>query len=279
MRPFIAPPPFDPDLCESGPGDWSPIASAGAMSSFCGIFAGFVFAGIIVVIGEKNPSGGDGHASRGLRLLLPCFFGLAAASYLYALATGELVCLRATTEQLFSGAILAADAVVVIVALAWLLPAYERNKHGEVPFFRGLVQFAAQFSILMLTVSSVGFNNSVLRRQASAWADAAVWVSGAALMVTVFLCWWKPLPDNAPPPPMAPDYWRDEALLNDRVSVSAWTALALSGLLAVASGIAVGIPYENWTAMSPWLVYTLGEAALLVPGAVVITAMRALPRV
>lgn len=277
MRPLIPPPPFTPDLCQSGPSDWSPIASASAMSSFCGIFAGFVFAGIIVVIGEKNPSGGDGHASRGLRLLLPCFFGLAVASYLYAVATGELVCLRAMTEQLFSGAILAADAVVVIVALAWLLPAYERNKHGEVPFFRGLVQFAAQFSTLMLTVASLGFNNSVLRRQASAWSDAAVWVSGAGLMLAVFLCWWRPPPDNASPP-LAPDYWRDEVLLNDRVSVSTWTALALSGLLAVVSGIAVGIPHENWRAMSPWLVYTLGEAALLVPGAVMVTAMRALPR-
>ncbi|MFJ3199542.1 hypothetical protein [Streptomyces sp. NPDC086989] len=202
MTPYAlaAPPPFVPDNCQNGPGDWSAVGSASAMSAFCGIFAGFVFAGVVVVIGEKNPPGGDGHASRGLRLLLPCFFGLAAASYLYALASGELVCLRATTEQLFSGAILAADAVVVIAGLAWLLPAYQRNRHGEVHFFRGLVQFAAQFSVLMLIVSSIGFDNAVLRRHASPWSDAASWVSGAALMLLVLLCWWRPVP--GPPPPL-----------------------------------------------------------------------------
>ncbi|KPI05641.1 hypothetical protein OV450_3959 [Actinobacteria bacterium OV450] len=280
MTPYAlaAPPPFVPDNCQNGPGDWSAVGSASAMSAFCGIFAGFVFAGVVVVIGEKNPPGGDGHASRGLRLLLPCFFGLAAASYLYALASGELVCLRATTEQLFSGAILAADAVVVIAGLAWLLPAYQRNRHGEVHFFRGLVQFAAQFSVLMLIVSSIGFDNAVLRRHASPWSDAASWVSGAALMLLVLLCWWRPAPPPPPPPPFAQDHWRDETTLNRRVSACAWTTLLLSGLLAVASGIAVGIPYEAWTDMPHWLVYALGEAGLLIPGAVVVAAVRSLPR-
>ncbi|MFF6983564.1 hypothetical protein ACFZAV_39190 [Streptomyces sp. NPDC008343] len=56
------------------------------------------------------------------------------------------MCIRAITEQLFSGAILATDALIAIVALTWLLPAYDRNKHGEVRFFRGLIQVAAQFS-------------------------------------------------------------------------------------------------------------------------------------
>jgi hypothetical protein len=30
--------------------------------------------------------------------------------------------------------------------------------------------------------------------------------------------------------------------------------------------------------MPPWLVYSLSEAALLIPGAIIVTAMRALPR-
>jgi hypothetical protein len=71
------------------------------MSAFCGILAGFVFAAVVMVIGEKNATGGDGHAPRGLRLLLPSFLGLAVAGYLYTLTAGELVCRRALTEQLF----------------------------------------------------------------------------------------------------------------------------------------------------------------------------------
>ena len=41
--------------------DWNSIASAEAMSAFCGIMAGFVLAGLVTVIGQRNPEGGDGH--------------------------------------------------------------------------------------------------------------------------------------------------------------------------------------------------------------------------
>lgn len=187
---------FTPDTCVLGTDgiDWNSIASAEAMSAFCGIMAGFVLAGLVTVIGQKNPEGGDGHASRGLKLFLPCFIGLATASYLYALTAGELVCTRAVTEQLFSGAILAADALIVIVALAWLLPAYDRNKHGEVRFFRGLIQFTAQFAMLMVIVSADGFNNSVLERHVAGWATTLVYGVGVAFMLVILFVWLKPLP-------------------------------------------------------------------------------------
>lgn len=268
---------FVPDTCAGGPADWNPIASAGAMSAFCGVFAGFVFAGIVVVIGQKNPPGGDGHASRGLRLLLPSFFGLASASYLYALVVGELVCPRAMTEQLLAGAILAADAVVVISALAWLLPAYRRDGHHEVRFFRQLIHFTAQFSALMVIVASLAFDNAMLRRQAAPWSDALVWGSGVSLMATLTWCWLRP-PPPCPPSAPTPAHWRDDVVLDRWVGHCAWTTLAVNGALAVAAGVLGGIPYEHWTSMPPWLVYTLGQAGLLLPGAILATALRALPR-
>ncbi|GAA2254300.1 hypothetical protein GCM10010145_22910 [Streptomyces ruber] len=279
--PLVRPDTFTPDTCTRGPADWNPIASAGAMSAFCGVFAGFVFAGIVVVIGQKNPPGGDGHASRGLRLLLPSFFGLATASYLYALVAGEMVCLRSWTGQLLSGAILAADAVVVIAALAWLLPAYQRAGHHEIRFFRQLVHFTAQFSALMVTVASLGFNNAMLRRQAAPWSDALMWGSGVAVMATLTCCWLRPpppYPPTGPRPAPPPARWRDETVLDRRVGHCAWTTLAVSGALAVGAGVLGGVPHEHWARMPRWLVYGLGEACLLLPGAVLATALRALPR-
>ncbi|MGW7244664.1 hypothetical protein, partial [Streptomyces sp. NPDC054804] len=240
----------------------------------------FVLAGIVVVIGEKNPSAGDGHASRGLRLLLPCFVGLATASYLYALTSGELVCSRAITEQLFSGAILAGDAVVVIVALAWLLPAYGRNTHDTVSFFRGLIQFAAQFSVLMVVVSASAFNNSVLHGRAAGWSVALVWSSWVVVASAVFYFWWKrpPIAPTSRPAGQTPEQWRDDVVLNRRVRIASWTTLYVGGVLAIASGVAVGIGYIHWATMQPWLVYSLGEASLLLPGSVIVTAVWAVPR-
>ncbi|MFJ7073458.1 hypothetical protein [Streptomyces sp. NPDC098781] len=280
---------FTPDTCVLGTDgiDWSSIASAEAMSAFCGIMAGFVFAGLVTVIGQKNPAGGDGHASRGLKLFLPCFIGLATASYLYALTSGELVCARAVTEQLFSGSILATDALIVIVALAWLLPAYDRNKNGEVRFFRGLIQVAAQFSMLMVVVSADGFNNSMIEGPVAGWVTSLVYGGGVAFMAAILYFWWKPLPP-APPPPSSlphgvtsagwPAHWRDEIHLNRRVQIAARTAVAVGGLLAVAGGCVVGITWNHWTSMPAWLVYTLAAVTLVLPGLVITTAVRSAPR-
>ncbi|MEV3914905.1 hypothetical protein [Streptomyces canus] len=82
----------------------------------------------------------------------------------------------------------------MIVALAWLLPAYDRNKHGEVRFFRGLIQFTAQFAMLMVIVSTDGFNNSVLERHVAGWATTLVYGVGVAFMLVILFVWLKPLP-------------------------------------------------------------------------------------
>lgn len=265
---------FVPDTCTKGPGDWNPIGSAEALSAFCGIFAGFVFSGVVMVIGQKNPAGGDGHASRGLRLLLPSFFGLAVAAYLYALTSGELVCNRALVEQLFAGAILGAAAPVVITALAWLLLAYERNAHGEVRFFRGLILVAAIFATAMLAVSSVGFHNAWTERTAVWWADWMIWGTLAVSVAALCYFWRKPVP---PTPSGAAANWSYEQHLNKRVNICAWLTLLVSSILAATSAIFVGIPHDQLE-LPVWLVYAMSEAALVVPASIVVSAMSAVPR-
>ncbi|WP_246201361.1 hypothetical protein [Streptomyces alboniger] len=54
--------------------------------------------------------------------------------------------------------------------------------------------------------------------------------------------------------------------------------MAAGGLLAVAGGCVVGIAWNHWTSMAPWLAYTLSEITLVLPGLVIITAVRAAPR-
>lgn len=96
----------------------------------------------------------------------------------------------------------------------------------------------------------------------------------------VLFLWWKPLPAAPAPLPsqQTATQWRDEVLLNRRVRVASWTTLCLGGALAIASGVAVGISYQHWTSLPPWLVYTFGEAALVLPGAMIATAVWSVPR-
>ncbi|MFI9762349.1 hypothetical protein ACIHFB_30985 [Streptomyces sp. NPDC051963] len=265
---------FIPDTCAKGPGDWNPIGSAQALSAFCGIFAGFVFSGIVMVIGQKNPPGGDGHASSGLRLLLPSFFGLAVAAYLYAVITGELVCRRAQVEQLFAGAILAADAAVVIAALAWLLLAYGRNAHGELSFFRGLILVAAIFAMAMLAVSSVGFHNTWTEHTAAWWVDWMVWGTLAILVAMAVIFWRKPVPST---PSGSAANWPYTHYFNKRVNVCAWLTLMVSAILAAASASFVGVPYDQLN-LPVGVVYAMSEVAFVVPALIVVAAMRAVPR-
>ncbi|WP_369188106.1 hypothetical protein [Streptomyces sp. R08] len=264
---------FDPDVCTNGPLDWNPIGSAGAFSAFCGILAGFVFSGVVMVIGQQNPAGGDAHASRGLRLLMPSFFGLAVTSYLYSVVTGELVCKRALVEQLFVGGILAANAVVVIAALSWLFLAYGRNSDGEVRFLRGLVLVSAIFAMFMLATSSVGFHNAWTDRKAAGWADWMVWGSFVALIAITVFFWWKPVPSV--PGGNAASWPYD--VLNNRVNVSAWLNLLISTGLAGFSGYFVGTPYDQLD-YPRWEIYAMSEAALIVPALIIISVLWALPR-
>ncbi|WP_329347388.1 hypothetical protein OG226_01265 [Streptomyces sp. NBC_01261] len=264
---------FHPNVCTNGPLDWNPIGSAGAFSAFCGILAGFVFSGVVMVIGQQNPMGGDGHASRGLRLLMPSFFGLAVTSYLYSVVTGELVCRRALVEQLFVGGVLAANAVVVIAALAWLFLAYGRNSDGEVRFLRGLVLVSAIFAMFMLATSSVGFHNAWTDRKAAGWADWMVWGSFVALLGGTVVSWRKPVP----PVPAANILGWPYDILNKRVNFSAWLNLLTSAGLAGFSGYFVGTPYDKLN-YPRWEIYAMSEGALIVPAVVIMGVLWALPR-
>src|ERR1700761_8612030 len=70
--------------------DRSPIAAASSQSSISAILAGFVFAGIIVVLSVRAPL--KREAAQALKLLFTAFFGVAVTAYLLADNAGEQTC-------------------------------------------------------------------------------------------------------------------------------------------------------------------------------------------
>ena len=61
-----------PDVCTHGH-DWSPIAAASNQSVIAGVLAGFLFAGIVVVLSQRTSRHQD--STRALKLMLTAFLG------------------------------------------------------------------------------------------------------------------------------------------------------------------------------------------------------------
>ena len=147
-----------PDICTHGH-DWSPIAAAPSQSLIAGVIAGFLFAGIVVVLSQRTRRHQD--STRALKLMLTAFLGLVVTSYLYATLAGEETCPRAETEAVLNGGVLGICGIVLIVSLTWLVAAY----HTDVKildFLRGLAYFASLFVVLLLCVSSTGYIDAEL---------------------------------------------------------------------------------------------------------------------
>ena len=147
-----------PDVCTRGH-DWSPIAAAPSQSLIAGVIAGFLFAGIVVVLSQRTRRHQD--STRALKRMLTAFLGLVVTSYLYAALAGEETCPRAETEGVLNGGVLGTCGIVLIASLTWLVAAYHRDVK-ILDFLRGLVYFASLFVVLLLCVSSTGYIDAEL---------------------------------------------------------------------------------------------------------------------
>lgn len=270
-----------PDTCTSSPGnhpggipapvlDWNPITSAGAASAFAAVLAGFVFAGIVVTLGQPHPDAArQVHADRALKLLLAAFFTLAVDAYLYAISGGEQVCLRGDTEQAMNGGGLALGAILILLALGWLVVAYKRD--ASIAFARHMTEFAMYFIILMLVTASTGYLNAALPKTEHPMGNGLMWGFGAlsaGLVACMFRMGHLRALDST-----------HVVALDKRVHQAAWAGLAFAGSSATVSGIAMSIGASHWYPEAPWLlVYLIAWFALVAPVMVEFVAIRAVVR-
>lgn len=260
--------------------DWNPIVAAQSTSTFAGLFAGFVFAGMIVILTNREKIetlNGDAEAGRALQLLLSAFFGLAIVAYLDGVVRGEQVCHRAQTESVINGGALAVGAMMVLVALSWVVLAFDRHHNGVLAFFRKVVVFGSIFVILMLVVSSIGFVDGTLSGS-HFWSDAAMYAVGAVGAAALLgISRWRLLYARQGAGKAVAQ--SDAARWNRRVKVAAWSGLASCGLSAAASSVTAAWSSAHWQPMPAALAYSAGWMALVVPVGVVVLAVRALARV
>lgn len=110
--------------------DWNPISGASSYSAFAAVLAGFVFA-CIVVVGTDRGHSDPRSRSNTLILFISSFFCLVAGSYLGALTSSEVVCLRAWTVTVYTSTLLAVGGTAVFTGIAWLLNGYIENTGND----------------------------------------------------------------------------------------------------------------------------------------------------
>lgn len=132
---------------------WNPATAAQGQSVLSGVLAGFVFLGIVAVLGVQTTDLSK-EAARALRLLFCAFIGLAVVAYLFADQAAESNCLQATAEETLAGGILGTFAIIMIVSLSWLVAAYDMRKDGILRFLRYVLGVAAVFVLALLSTSS-----------------------------------------------------------------------------------------------------------------------------
>lgn len=256
--------------------DWNPITASGPQSAVAAVLAGFVFAGIVVVLSArpKHPS----QASQALKLLFTAFLGLAVASYLLADVTGEQTFSRADTIVAVTGGLFATFAIVMLVSLTWLVVAYERDLDHVLEFLHGLIYVAAAFVVLLLCISSQSYlSDEIKPRGPPSVISYSIYGVGVLVGLTTLaaLAWPKWL-RKVPPQPLSLQLLQER--WNKNVNRCGRIALVYLALVSLGAGVVLALPKDWYTPMQAPFAYTVAWTALLLPLPVLALAAKALAK-
>lgn len=260
-----------PDLCHAH--DWNPIAAASAQSSIAAVLAGFVFAGIVVVLSVRAHSL-KRESALALKLLFTAFFGLAVTAYLLADLAGEQTCPRAETTEALAGSALGAFAVITITALTWLVVAYQRHDDGVLKFLHGLVYVSCAFVILLICTNATSYLSADLPSSTVASGLPIYLFSGLSILGGAVWIWRRHRSHTK-------EMHLHEASTtgNTAVNFCAWSALTYLAVTSVATGVEASLPPRMWyPSPEPWAIYLAAWASVALPLAVLGLAINALAR-
>jgi hypothetical protein len=254
--------------------DWSPIAAAPSQSAIAAVLAGFVFAGIVVVLSVRAHS--RPHAAQALKLLFTAFFGLAVTAYLLAELAGEQTCQRAGTTEVLAGAGLGTFSVITVTALTWLVVAYDWHEN-VLGFLHVLVFVSCGFVVLLLCTNAINYIGAELPGSSHVIADAlAAGVAAFSIFGAAIWIWKRPQAEGT-----SVGKRSCEVSITEEKAVSwcAWAALGYLAVSSVATGVTTGLPGRMWRPTpAVWATYTAAGAALVLPLIVLALAINAFAR-
>lgn len=249
---------------------WSPIAAASSQSAIAAVLAGFVFAGIVVVL-TVTTNGRKREAAQALKLLFTAFFGLAVTSYLLAEMAGDQICPRAQTTEVLAVGALGTFAVVMITSLTWLVVAFNRHDYNVLAFLRRLMYVSCIFIVFLLSTHSTSYLQAELPNSRSIVNIVLYIASGLFLVAGAFWIWRVPKVRSKS---SGVSVTSDEA-----VNWCAWAALTYLAVTSLATGVVESSPPQIWNQYpASWPIYLAATSSLVLPLAVLTMAIRGLAR-
>jgi hypothetical protein len=270
-----------PDAC-LGDFSWNPATIGAGESTFCGIMAGFVFAGIVAVLSLGKT---DRHrdTAAALKLLFCAFLGLAATAYLLVLQSADENCLRTISEGTIFGGLLGAFVVVALVALTWLVTAYSFREDGVLRFLRHLIYVGAALVTLLLCTSSYSYLRAAVPDLPSSPVAGGVYAVGCALYalglpvgsrpLAFMLALWGRLHGKGD---RHPD--QEAGAHHDgfrAVAVCAWAALGYLAVAATGGSLVIGTTDSAWDPRPLHLIYAIALSSVVAPIALLAFALHA----
>ncbi len=245
-----------------------------------GVLAGFVFLGIVAVLGVQatDPATDLGkEAARALRLLLCAFIGLAVVAYLFADQNADTNCLQATSEETLAGGVLATFAIIMIVSLSWLVAAYDMRKHGVLNFLRYVLYVALAFVIALLCTSSDSLLAADMKYGPSKTMFVSIYATGGLVLLYVTLLVIRQFimslrsrsPHRLNPDPDK-DVWKRNA-----VNLCAGAALIYLVIAAGADAFVLSTNGGSWIDPPSDVLYLMAWASLAVSLVVLVLAWHA----
>jgi hypothetical protein len=261
---------------------WNPATIGSGESTFSGVLAGFVFAGIVGVLGVSVTEHRDDAASA-LKLLFCSFLGLLAAAYLLVGQSADENCVRTVSEGTLFGGILGTSVILMLVALSWLVAAYDKQQQEVLRFLRRVIDVGGLLVTVLLCTSAYSYLRAAVPRGPAPWTAVSIYLVGLTLYVLgvkaprrsafIISAGWTFVSRSAGKKPgqAAPEHRG----MPQAVDVCAWAALSYL-LVAAGGGSAVLATTSGfWDPHPLRVIYLIAWSSVVAPLAVLVCALHA----
>lgn len=240
--------------------DWNPIQVGQPHSQLAAVIAGFLFAGIVFLLGRRRPSA---HDSYPYVLMLPSFFVLLLDSFFFSAISGEQSCNRAWTETMIAAGLLGTGSLGVFAGLSWVI---YNSRRGEREPLRIVLVISRVIAIIILThlqVTTVFYLRDIYSpNQPPGWLAIATWLITGGV-VGLLIC--------------ASLLRRRRQAGSTAVHAAAYCSLFYGVVCSVAFAILGGRPKAEWEPTPTWITVTAVLIALTTAGVATTAQVAALP--